>query len=124
MQAFAQARRISSAPIFWSLWWLTAALQLLDAGTVWIVGAGRHLREVNPVLAFLESHYGQTGATLVKLWAAGAWLVLLAGLYLLALRMRSRVLVWVCVAVIAAGAIYSAALAWSNLAAVLAAHAV
>lgn len=124
MQAFAQSRHISAAALFWPLWWLTAALQLLDAGTVWLVGAGRRVGEVNPVLAFLELHYGPLGTTLVKLWGVAAWLILLAALYILAQRLRSRVLVAVCAAVIAAGAIYSAALAWNNLAALLAAHAV
>lgn len=124
MQAIAQARRISAAPVFWSLWWLTLALQLLDAGTIWIVGAGRHVREVNPVLAFLEVHYGPLGATLIKLWGVAAWLALLAGLYMLALRLHSRALIVVCVVFLAGGAFDSAYLFWSNLGALLIAHAV
>lgn len=120
----AHARRVSAAALFWPLWCLMAALQLLDAGTVWLVGADHRIQEVNPVLAFIEAHYGPLGATLVKLWGVGAWLVLVAMLYVLALRLRSRALAAACVIVLAAGAVYSAALAWNNLAALLAARAI
>ena len=113
-------RRRATVEAFWPLWCLTAALQLLDVASVWLgSGVSNRIRETNPLLLDLAARDGLLVAMLVKGAAAGAGLALIAGIYVLALRLRSRVLAALCLLVIAAVAVYSATVFWNNVAALL-----
>lgn len=115
------SKRATVFEAFWPLWILAVALQVLDVASVALAGAGRRIREVNPVLLALEAHYGVFGAALLKAGAVGAGLALVAGFYLLAGHLRSRLLGALCLASMAAVAVYSAVVLWNNVAA-LAGH--
>lgn len=113
-------RHTSAATYFWPLLVMTAALQLLDVASVWLgSGISHRIRETNPVLLTLAAHDGLVVAMLVKAGAVAAGLALIAGLYVLALRLRSRVLSLLCLIVIGLLAVYSAAVLWNNIAALV-----
>lgn len=116
MWTFVQTRKMPSAALFWPLLGVTTGFQVLDIVSIWIAGVGSHVRETNPVILTLEAHYGIMAASLVKALAIGAGLLLIAGFYLLALRLRSRLLSALCLVVIGVLAVYSAAILWNNIA--------
>lgn len=103
--------------VFWAAWALVALLQALDMLSVAL--AGHLVRELNPLVLQLATWYGVGGALLIKTVAVGAWLALVAGLFGLALRLESRALAAVCLAVVVLGALYSAIVFWNNTAVVL-----
>lgn len=111
--------RHTIAEAFWPLLALTAVLQLADVGSLLLPGADRHIREINPVLLALEAHMGTIGAALFKALAVGAGLLLAAGFYLLARRIRNRLLASLCLVIVCGIAIYSAVVLWNNVAVVL-----
>lgn len=112
------ARHDWTATIFWPLWWVTLALQALDAASI---AVARHLgaAESNPVVLRLEAHYGLPVAVAFKTLTFAALLGLLLGWYQVGHVWRIRPLGVVCLAFVVGLALYSAIVLWSNVGVVL-----